>query len=144
MILPKIYFFKNIKIKLNSRIWMTLNSSVVVFQSLEPIQPQQPQWPRKHHFIFKKWLILMVESSLAPKWPILAPFCGMDHPNFIYSLVYDTPSVGGCWGHPILLFEVTDWRNSNVQTFKKIYWSFYPSEPFSFDHFTLIRPVHIL
>ena len=26
-------------------------------------------------------LILMVGSSLAPKWPILAPFCGMDNQN---------------------------------------------------------------
>ena len=26
---------------------------------------------------------LMIGSSLAPKWPILAPFCGMDHQNSI-------------------------------------------------------------
>ena len=29
-------------------------------------------------------LILMVGSSLAPKWPILAPFCGMDNQNSIF------------------------------------------------------------
>ena len=36
---------------------MTLNSSVVIFQALKPLQPQwpqwpqQPQWPRQPHFI---------------------------------------------------------------------------------------------
>ena len=61
MIPPNI-FFQNIKIKLNSRTWITLKSSVVIFQSLEhlqlqwPQQPQQPQWlqwPRQPHFIKK-------------------------------------------------------------------------------------------
>ena len=51
---------QNIKIKLNSRTWMTLKSSVVIFQTLEPqqpqwpLQPQQPrwpQWPLQPHFI---------------------------------------------------------------------------------------------
>ena len=27
----------------------------------------------------KKFLIMIVWSSLAPKWPILVPFCGVDH-----------------------------------------------------------------
>jgi hypothetical protein len=43
MIFPdstKKYYFQNIKIKLNSRTWMTLKSSVVIFQALEPMQPQ--------------------------------------------------------------------------------------------------------
>ena len=43
-------------------------------------------------------------SSLAPKWPILAPFCGMDHLKSNFSLIFDTLSVGGCWGQPMLLF----------------------------------------
>ena len=33
---PKKYFFQNIKIKLNSRAWMTLKSPVLIFQALEP------------------------------------------------------------------------------------------------------------
>ena len=33
-------FFQNIKIKLNSNAWMTLKSSVVIFQALKPLQPQ--------------------------------------------------------------------------------------------------------
>ena len=56
----KSIFFQNIKIKLNSRTWMTLKSPVVIFQALEPLQPQWPQqpqqpqwpqWPRQPHFI---------------------------------------------------------------------------------------------
>ena len=33
---PKKYFFQNIKIKLNSRAWMTLKSPVLILQALEP------------------------------------------------------------------------------------------------------------
>ena len=56
------FFFRNIKIKLTSNAWMTLKSSVVIFQASEtllpqwPLQPQQPpwpQWPLQPHF-FKK------------------------------------------------------------------------------------------
>ena len=62
MILPQKTFFQNIKIKLNSNAWMTLKSSVVIFQALKPLQPQWPQWPqqpqwpqwpRQPHFIKK-------------------------------------------------------------------------------------------
>ena len=38
-------FFQNIKIRQNSRIWITLKSSVVIFQSLEHLQPQWPEQP---------------------------------------------------------------------------------------------------
>ena len=34
------FFFQNIKIKLNSNAWMTLKSSVVVFQALKLLQLQ--------------------------------------------------------------------------------------------------------
>jgi hypothetical protein len=37
---PQKYFFQNIKIKLNSSTRMTLKSPVVIFQALEPLQPQ--------------------------------------------------------------------------------------------------------
>ena len=35
-----IFSFQNIKIKQNSRTGMTLKSSEVIFQALEPLQPQ--------------------------------------------------------------------------------------------------------
>ena len=46
----------------------------------------------------------MVESFLAPKWPILVPFCGMDHKKSNFLLISDTLSIGGCWGQLMLLF----------------------------------------
>ena len=58
----KIIFVQNIKIKLNYRTWLTLKSSVVIFQALKPLQPQWPQqpqqpqwpqWPQQPHFIKK-------------------------------------------------------------------------------------------
>ena len=52
----------------------------------------------------KKILILMVWSSLAPKWSIPVPFCRMDHQKSNFSLISDILSVRGCWGQPILLF----------------------------------------
>ena len=69
--MPQIPNFQNIKIKLKSRIWMTLKSSLVIFQALEPLQPQQshrllqPQWPQqplKPYFIkelpdFDNWIV---------------------------------------------------------------------------------------
>ena len=45
--------FSKHQIKLNSRTWMTLKSSVVIFQALEPLQPHwphqplQPCWPHQ-------------------------------------------------------------------------------------------------
>ena len=156
MILPKKFFFQNIKIKLNSIPWMTLKSSVVIFQALEllqahwPHRPLQPHWPlqpQKPHFT-KNFLILMVGSSLAPKWPILAPFCGMDHQKSNFSLISDTLSVRGCWGQPMSFFwklvdetQISKPLEATRHHKSKKYWSFYLSEPFSFDHFTLIHPV---
>jgi hypothetical protein len=35
--------FQNIKVKLNSKTWITRKSSVLIFQALEALQPQWPQ-----------------------------------------------------------------------------------------------------
>ena len=40
-------FFQNMNIKLISNAWMTLKSSVVIFQTLKPLQPQWHQWPQQ-------------------------------------------------------------------------------------------------
>ena len=53
----------------------------------------------------KKILILMVWSSLAPKWPIVVIFCRKDQQKSNFSLTYGTLSDGGCWGQPMLLFQ---------------------------------------
>ena len=63
----------------------------------------------------------MIGSFLAPKWPILVPFCGMDHQKSNFSLIFDTLPVGGCWVGLLLrpvevTFLKTEWCNSNFQT----------------------------
>ena len=100
MILTKNTCFQNIKIKLNSWTWLTLQSSVVIFHASEPLQhqwplqPQQPQWPLQPHFI-KRILILMVRSSLTPKWSKPVPLCGMDHQKSRF-LLYLSEAVEAC------------------------------------------------
>jgi len=54
---------------------------------LQPQQPPWPQWPLLPQFIKKKILILTVGSSLAPKWPIQVPFCGLDYQKSNFSLI---------------------------------------------------------
>ena len=52
----KTFFFQNLKIKLNSRTWMTLKSSAVLFQALKSPQPQQPPWHLQPNFTKKNYL----------------------------------------------------------------------------------------
>ena len=137
---------------------MTLRSSVVNFQTLEPQQPQWslqpqhppwPQWPLQPHFT-KKILILIVGSLLAPKWTILVPFCGTDQLKSNFSLILapflsEAVEARQCyffenWWMKLILSkppEATSYHN-----FKKC-WSFYLSEPFSFTHFIMRHPVYI-
>ena len=56
------------------------------------------------HISSKNFLILMVQSSLAPKWPIWIPLCGMDHEKSTFLLISEALSLRGCWGQPVLLF----------------------------------------
>ena len=50
MIQPPTKVFQNIKMKMNSRTWMTLKSSVVIFQALELLQPHCPHRPLQPHW----------------------------------------------------------------------------------------------
>ena len=106
-------FSQNIKIKLNLRIWMTevlsrdfpvLRTSAASMTSTTSMASMTLK-ASFHQKVY--WL--MVGSSLAAKWPIPAPFCGVNYrlvnyQNSIFSLIYDTFSVGGCWGQPMLIF----------------------------------------
>ena len=56
---------------------------------------------------FPNFLTLMISSPLAPKWPILVHFCGLDHQKSKFLLVSGNLDVRGCWGQPMLLF----WKN---------------------------------
>ena len=93
-------FFLNIRIKLNSDAWMTLKSSVVIFQALKPLQPQWPQWPQQ-----PQW----------PQWP--------QQPHFIKIFTDPDgliiPSTQMINTSPIL------WnRSSKIQYFTDIWYSF--------------------
>ena len=112
MILPKTFSFQNIQINLNSMTWMTLKPLGVIFQALNLCSLNDLNSLNNLNGLdnldslisSKNLLILMVGSFLAPKWPILVPFCGIDHQKSNFSQISDTFSVGGCWGQPMLLF----------------------------------------
>ena len=112
MILPKFFFSQNIEIKLNSNAWMTLKTSVVIFQALKPLQPQWPQWPQQPqwpqwpqqlHFIKK---FTDPEGLIIPSTQMTntSPFLWNGSSKIQFLLISDTLSVGGCWGHPMSFF----------------------------------------
>ena len=106
--LQKKYVFQNIKTNLNLRTWMTLKSSVVIFQALEPLQlqwplqrqqPPWPQWPLQPHFIKQ---ITAPDDWILPGKQMTnnGPFLWNESSKIQISL-----SNGGCWGQPILLLQ---------------------------------------
>ena len=112
MILPPKKVFQNIKIKMNSRTWMTLKSSVVIFQALELLQPHWPHQPLQPHWLLQPQKPYFTKVLPDPNdWIIpgtkmtnTGPFCEMDHQKSNFLLISDTLSVGGCWGQPMLFF----------------------------------------
>ena len=108
----KTIFFQNIKIKLNSRTWMTPTSSVKFFQTLEPLQPQWPpqpqqpagpQWPLQPHFIKNitncyGWIIPGTKKTNT------GPFLWNGSSKLQFFIDISTISVKGCWGQPMLIF----------------------------------------
>ena len=112
---------QNIKIKLNSTTWMTLECSVVIFQALEymwpqwPQQPQWPQWPWQPHFIKSfiqpdGWIIPSTQMTNT------SPFFwnGSSKIPFFTDIWYPF-----CWRllrPAYVTFLKTGWWNSNFQT----------------------------
>ena len=150
MILTKNNCVQNIKIKLNSGTWMTLQSSVMIFQVLEPfqpqwpLQPQQPQWPlwpRKPHFIKKTLLNLRYHpyhpndqnQSLIVEWII-------KNPVFYWYLVpflFEAAEASSCYFFENWLMKLSKCPHllkplGNI--IQQNYWFFYPSEPFQYDN----------
>ena len=88
----------------------------------------------------------MVWSTLALKWPISVPFCGMDHQKFNFSLIFFLlEAVEAILCHffenwlmkhkiPNLLKHLGTIIHQNSQFY-------YPSESFSFHHFNVRHPV---
>ena len=77
-------FFQIIKTKLNSRTWMTdvLSSD---FPGLRTSAASPTSTALFHQWTSWSWYV--VGSSLAPKWPILVPFWGMDNQKSNSSLI---------------------------------------------------------
>ena len=91
MILPQKTFFQNIKIKLNSNAWMTLKSSVVIFQALKILQLNDLSGLDGLNDLDSlisstNPLIILVWSSIAPKWLITVPFCRINHEPLQWSM----------------------------------------------------------
>ena len=96
----KSIFFQNMKIELNSRTWMTLKSSVVVFQTIEPLQPQ---WPLQPHFIKN---ITDCDGWIIPGTKVsnIGPFLRNESSKIQFFIDSSTISVRGCWGQPMSIF----------------------------------------
>ena len=104
--------FQNIEIKLNSTTWLTLKSSVVNFQALEPLQPQWPlqpqqpqwpQWPQQPYFIT---IFNGPDGSMifGTKMTNTGPFLRNESSKTQIFTDFRTFSVRGCWGQSMLLF----------------------------------------
>ena len=131
MILPKNYLFQNINVKLNSRTWMTLKSSVVIFKTLkslqsqwtwQPQQPHWPQWPRQPQFIknithLDGWIISLTKMTNTSSFL-------RDRSSKI-QLFTDIWSLfcWRLWRPAYITFLNTGWWNSNFQTS----WTHYES-----------------
>ena len=103
---------QNIKIMLNSRTWMTLKSTAVIFQALEPRQPHWPQRPRQplwHHWPLQPYFI---KGNPGPDgWIIpgskmikIGPFFWNESSKIHFLQIFDTLAVRCCWGQLIQLF----------------------------------------
>ena len=98
MILPQNLLVQNIKIKLNLITWMTMKSSVVIFQALEPLQPHCPHQPRQPHWPQQPLLPYIIKVLPEPDCWIIpgtkmtnnGPFCRMDHQksSFLWMLLF--------------------------------------------------------
>ena len=92
----------------------------------------------------------MIWSSLVPKWPILVPFCGMDHQISNFSLISDTLPEEAVEASRCHFFE--NWLIKHKCAFllkslgtiiQENYRSFYLSEPFRIIRFNMRHHVDI-
>ena len=96
----------------------------------------------------KNLLILMVRWSLAPKWPILVHFCGMDHQKSKFLLILapflsEAVEDSRCyffenWFMKLKIYNLLKPLGTITQ---QNYWSFYPSELIYFAFFTMRHTV---
>ena len=124
----KNFFFQNTKISdISPQIihFKNLDDSVVIFQALQTSAASLTSMASvtslastasKAIFPQKDFLVLMVWSSQAPKWPILVIFCRMDHQKSNFLLIYGTSFYRRLLRTGYVIFLKTFWWNSNAQT----------------------------
>jgi hypothetical protein len=123
--------FQNINVELNSKTWMTLKSSVVIFQALKPLQPQWPrqpqqpqwpQWPRQPHFIK---MITHPDGWIIPTTKITNTSSFLRNRSSKIKRFTDIwyPYCQRLWRPAYVIFSKTGWWNSNFQTS----WTHYES-----------------
>ena len=130
---------------------MTLQSSEVSFQALEPLQPQWPlqpqqpqwpQWPQRPHFIINftdpdNWIIpstQMIKTS-----PFLWNGSSKIQFFYWYLIPFLSEAVEASWCY--FFFKCPNLLKPLGTIIQQNNWSFYPSESFSFIHFNMIHPV---
>ena len=117
-------FFQNIKIKLNPNSWMTLKSSVVIFQALTPLQPQWPQWPQQPQWPQWPRQPHLIKNSTDPDDLIIlgtqltntSSFLSNGSSKLQFFTKIGNISVGGWWGQSVLLFWKLVVMPKNIQS----------------------------
>ena len=99
----------------------------------------------------KNFLILMVGSSLAPKWPIVVSFYGIHHQKSNLLLILAPFLPEAVEANRCYFFEnwVKKLKCPHLlkplgTIFQHNYWSFYTSEPFTLARFNMRHPVSTL
>ena len=94
-------------------------------------------------------MVLMVPCSLAPKWPILVHFCGMDHQKPKFLLILEPFLSEAVEDSQCYFFENWFMKLKFPNLLKPLgtkilqyNWSFYPSELIYFTLFTMRHPVN--
>ena len=87
---------------------MSLKSSVVIFQVLEPLQSHWPHWPQA-----------------SATWLASPTYTALFHHKTFWSCLFG-------------LSKFANLQKSLGTIIKQIYWSFYPLETFRFVHFNII------
>ena len=85
----------------------------------------------------------MFWSSLAPKWPIVFPFCGQDHQKSNFWLISDTLSASLCYFFKnwLMKLKISNLRMSEPPSNKFYFPYFYLSESMEKACFNMRHPV---
>ena len=142
---------------LNSNSWMTLKSSALISQALQllqpqwphwPQQPQWPHWPQQPHFIKK---ITHPDGLIIPgtKMTNTGPFLwnGSSKLHFFTNIWYlhalEAAEACQCYffENRFIKLKCPTLLKPLVTVIQQNYWSFYHSEPFTFNRYAMRHPV---